>query len=184
MRVDYPQASRRVVAGGFCAAAEPAGRGREHTCVLGVGAAAGLVMRKIVSWLLRGGKWRRPQSKLNKAEPFDQDHRTAAVRTSPKRPWMEPVPSSDLASVRTRPDSASRRKQSGSEARRRRCARNPKWRMRTNPGGSACSRNQRRNSLTGSECSVEGDFVLRMQRFGHDKTAARKIACAMRVYRD
>jgi hypothetical protein len=31
-------------------------------------------MRKIVSWLLCGGNWRRPQSKLNGAESFDEDH--------------------------------------------------------------------------------------------------------------
>ena len=44
-------------------------------------------MRKIVSSLLRDGDWRRPQSKLNGAQPFDEDHWPAALRTSPKRAW-------------------------------------------------------------------------------------------------
>ena len=41
-------------------------------------------------------------------------------------------------------------KQMGSRLARRRLARKPKWRMRTKPRGSRCSRKRRRNSSTGS----------------------------------
>jgi hypothetical protein len=41
-------------------------------------------------------------------------------------------------------------KQIGSTLARRRLARNPKWRMRTKPRGSRCSRKRLRNSSTGS----------------------------------
>lgn len=40
-------------------------------------------------------------------------------------------------------------KQRGKRAARRRGARKPKWRMRTKPGGSTCSRKRRKNSSTG-----------------------------------
>ena len=43
-------------------------------------------MRKIVSSLLLGGNGRRPQSKLDGAESFDQDHRPAAL-------WFSQIPS-------------------------------------------------------------------------------------------
>ncbi len=44
-------------------------------------------MRKIVSCVLCGEGWRRPQSKLSGAEAFDQDHRATALRTSPELSW-------------------------------------------------------------------------------------------------
>ena len=40
-------------------------------------------------------------------------------------------------------------KQTGNNPARRRLARKPKWRMRTKPFGSRCSRKRRRNSSTG-----------------------------------
>src|ERR1022692_4066952 len=41
-------------------------------------------------------------------------------------------------------------KHSGRRAARRRWAKNPKWRMRTNPGGRICRKKRRRNSSSGS----------------------------------
>ena len=44
---------------------------------------------------------------------------------------------------------ASSRRHSGNKAARRRCAKNPKCRIRTNPGGRTCRRKRRTNSATG-----------------------------------
>src|SRR6266705_771248 len=66
---------------------QPHGGQRGHTCGDGVGADAAVVMRKIESWLWRGGNGRRPPSKLQGAESLDKDHGPAALGTSPKRPW-------------------------------------------------------------------------------------------------
>src|ERR1039458_10535516 len=44
-------------------------------------------MRKIVSCVLCDEYRRSPQSKLSGVETFDQDHRAAALGTSPERPW-------------------------------------------------------------------------------------------------
>ena len=43
-------------------------------------------MRKIVSRLVGDGNWWGSQSKLDVAEPFDEHHWPAALRTGPKRP--------------------------------------------------------------------------------------------------
>ena len=49
-----------VLAMGPSVASQPCGNRAEHTCGDGVRARAGIGMRKIVSWLLHGGNWRRP----------------------------------------------------------------------------------------------------------------------------
>ena len=56
-----------------------------HTYGDNVGTGAEAVMSEIESWLKPGRKGRRPPSKLNGAESFDEDHGPAALGTSPKR---------------------------------------------------------------------------------------------------
>jgi hypothetical protein len=77
-RADCRQASQPVFVTGLSGASQLGGRRRRHTCSGDVRVGADVVMRKIVSWLLREGNRRRPQSKFNGAEPFDEHHRAPA----------------------------------------------------------------------------------------------------------
>jgi len=101
-------------------------------------------MRKSVSCWLRDGNWRCPQSKLYGAESFAEDRGGSECRTSSKRPWRRTSFFCRSSFGRSPARIGEQSKQSGSKAPRRRCARKPKWRMRTNPGGSTCSRNRRK----------------------------------------
>src|SRR5258706_1267919 len=80
--IDCPQPSYPVFVTDRFEVLKPRSRRCGHTCGDDVRVDADIEMRKIASWLLSHRNWRRPQSKFNGAEPFDEDHWPAALRTS------------------------------------------------------------------------------------------------------
>ena len=75
------------------------------------------------------------------AEPFDHHHRPPQRGHGHDAGWRSSRAAGTGGGWRT-----SARRQRGSAGARRRCARNPKKRIRTKPCGKTCSRNRRRNS--------------------------------------
>src|SRR5215470_3894937 len=58
-----------------------------HTYAYDAGKRFHAVMSKIVSWLWPGASRRKPESKLNRTETLDKDHRPTALGTSPEWSW-------------------------------------------------------------------------------------------------